>query len=143
VFLDADSDGPAVLSRVKARRDLPPPSYVLHSSPNRVHLFWRVTDFDHNSVERLQKQLASELQTDRAATPVTQNTRLPGFFYLKSPVVRTSRTTLISQGPTYAAVTHSWKDEVRQRRPESSLLSWRQFVRELRDAAGESYGVNV
>ena len=24
-----------------ARDDLPPPSYVMHSSPNRVHVFWR------------------------------------------------------------------------------------------------------
>ena len=43
VFLDADHDGSAVLSRVEARQDLPSPSYVLHSSPNRVHVFWRVT----------------------------------------------------------------------------------------------------
>lgn len=80
VFLDADHDGPGVLSRLAARRDLPPPSYVLHSSPNHVHVFWRVTGFDCDSVERLQKQLARELETDPAATPVTQNTRLPGFF---------------------------------------------------------------
>ena len=80
VFLDADDDGPAVLSGVEARRDLPPPSYVLHTSPNHVHLFWRVTGFDRDLVERLQKQLARELGTDPAATPVTQNTRLPGFF---------------------------------------------------------------
>ena len=80
IFLDADHDGPAVLSRVAARRDLPSPSYVLHSSPNHLHLFWRVTGFDNDLVERLQKQLAHELETDRAATPVTQNTRLPGFF---------------------------------------------------------------
>lgn len=80
VFLDADHDGTAVLSRVDARRDLPSPSYVLHSSPNHVHVFWRVAGFDCVSVERLQKQLARELETDPAATPVTQNTRLPGFF---------------------------------------------------------------
>jgi hypothetical protein len=80
VFLDADDDGSKVLSCVDARRDLPPLSYVLHTSPNHVHLFWRVIGFDHDSVERLQKQLASELGTDPAATPVTQNTRLPGFF---------------------------------------------------------------
>lgn len=80
VFLDADHDGSAVLSRVAARHDLPSPSYVLHSSPNRVHVFWRVRDFDCVSVERLQKHLVRELQTDPAATPVTQNTRLPGFF---------------------------------------------------------------
>jgi hypothetical protein len=63
-----------------ARRDLPIPSYVLHSSPNHIHVFWRVTGFDNDLVERLQKQLARELQTDPAATPVTQTTRLPGFF---------------------------------------------------------------
>ncbi|MEQ1907563.1 MAG: DNA-primase RepB domain-containing protein [Vicinamibacterales bacterium] len=80
LFLDADHDGDAVLSRMNARRDLPSPSYLLHSSPNRVHLFWRVTGFDANYIEHLQKQLAHELGTDPAATPITQMTRLPGFF---------------------------------------------------------------
>lgn len=80
VFLDADCDGSAVITRIRARRDLPAPSYVLNSSPNHVHVFWRVAGFDHDSVEALQKRLARELQTDPAATPVTQNTRLPGFF---------------------------------------------------------------
>jgi hypothetical protein len=80
VFLDADHDGSVLLSRLAARQDLPSPSYVLHSSPNHVHVFWRVIGFDRHSVERLQKQLARELQTDPAATPVTQTTRLPGFF---------------------------------------------------------------
>ena len=83
VFLDADDDGPAVLSRIDARRDLPRPSYVLHSSPNHIHVFWRVNGFEPDAVERLQKQLAHELRTDPAATPVTQNTRLPGFFNQK------------------------------------------------------------
>jgi hypothetical protein len=80
VFLDADEDGLAVRSRVEARQDLPPPSYVLNTSPNHVHLVWRVTGFDRDLGERLQKQLARELGTDPVATPVTQNTRLPGFF---------------------------------------------------------------
>lgn len=85
VFLDADQDGFAVLARVKVRSDVPSPSYVLHSSPNHVHIFWRVANFDHVSVERLQKQLARELGTDRAATPVTQNTRLPGSSITSAP----------------------------------------------------------
>jgi hypothetical protein len=80
VFLDADDDGPAVIARIESRRDLPGPSYVMQSSPNHVHVLWRVTGFDHRQVELLQKQLACELHTDPAATPVTQNTRLPGFF---------------------------------------------------------------
>ena len=63
VFLEADHDGDRVLARLHARSDVPPPSYVLHSSPGRVPLFWRVRDFDGTYVERLQKQLASELDT--------------------------------------------------------------------------------
>jgi hypothetical protein len=80
VFLDADDDGPAVIARIERRPELPRPSYILQSSPNHVHVFWRVTGFTPAAVELLQKQLARELRTDPAATPVTQNTRLPGFF---------------------------------------------------------------
>jgi hypothetical protein len=58
VFLEADYDGPIVLARIAARSDLPDPSYILHSSPNRVHVFWRVTGFSATQVEALQKQLA-------------------------------------------------------------------------------------
>jgi hypothetical protein len=87
VFLDADHDGAAVLSRVKMRSDLPSPSYILRTSPDHVHILWRVLGFDCASVERLQKQLSRELQTDPAATPATQNTRLPGLLYLKPPIV--------------------------------------------------------
>jgi hypothetical protein len=83
VFLEADHDGPAVLARIAARSDLPDPSYVLHSSPNRVHVFWRATGFEPHYVEALQKRLAGELDTDPAATPATQTTRIPGFFNQK------------------------------------------------------------
>ncbi|MGH9158370.1 MAG: DNA-primase RepB domain-containing protein [Vicinamibacteraceae bacterium] len=79
VFLEVDHDGPGVLARVRSRSDLPEPSYVLHSSPNRVHVLWRGTDFSTDHVELLQKHLATELDTDRAATPPSQMTRLVGF----------------------------------------------------------------
>ena len=80
VFLEADRNGAQVLAAIGARRDLPPPSYVMHSSPNRVHVFWRVRGVVIDDVEALQKQLARELGTDPAATPCSQTTRLPGFF---------------------------------------------------------------
>ena len=79
VFLDADRDGQGVLAAIAGSRDLPPPSYVLHSSANRLHVFWRVVGFSKEGVEALQKQLARELGTDRAATSCAQVTRLPGF----------------------------------------------------------------
>src|SRR5439155_21521229 len=60
VFLDVDRDGPRVVSAIAARPDLPPPSYLLHSSPNRVHVFWRAAGFTIERVEALQKHLAHQ-----------------------------------------------------------------------------------
>lgn len=85
LFLEADHDADEVLTAVRERCDLPALSYVIHSSPGRVHLFWRAQGFEHSYIERLQKQLARELATDPAATPITQTTRLPGFLYPKYP----------------------------------------------------------
>jgi hypothetical protein len=83
VFLDVDRDGPRLLSELALRRDLPPPSYVLHTSPRRVHVLWRVCGFDVERIEALQKCLARELGTDSAATACSQLTRLPGFVNYK------------------------------------------------------------
>ena len=58
VFLEEDADGPGLLASLTTRPDLPPPSYVLHSSPGRVHVFWRVRGFDAGTVETMQKRLA-------------------------------------------------------------------------------------
>lgn len=80
VFLDADRDGPAVLAAIQARQDLPPPSFVLHTSPNRLHVLWRAAGFMREEVEALQKRLAVELGTDKVATSCAQVTRMPGFF---------------------------------------------------------------
>lgn len=90
VFLDADRDGPGVLQTIRARHDLPPWSTVIHSSPNRLHVLWRVSGFTKDGVEALQKQLAKELGTDKVATSCAQVTRLPGFVnhkYRPGPMV--------------------------------------------------------
>jgi hypothetical protein len=83
VFVEVDHDGRGVLATINARRDLPTPSYVLHSSPDRVHVFWRATGFTKTGAEQLQKYLARELGADPAATPCSQTTRLPGFLNYK------------------------------------------------------------
>lgn len=89
LFLEEDLDGPGLLATLSTRPDLPPPSYVLHSSPGRLHVLWRVRDIAPSRVEQLQKQLARELLTDRAATSCTQTTRLPGLFnHKRQPSVR-------------------------------------------------------
>jgi len=68
---------------IAARNEVPPPSYVLQSSPDRMQVFWRVFGFSSDNVETLQRQLARELGTDRAATACTQMARLPGFLNYK------------------------------------------------------------
>lgn len=89
LFLEEDRDGPGLLAALSTRSDLPPPSFVLHSSPGRLHLLWRVRDIAPARIELLQKQLARELGTDRAATSSAQTTRLPGFLnHKRQPAVR-------------------------------------------------------
>jgi hypothetical protein len=85
VFLDVDADAAAVIDRTMRRFDLPFPSYVIHSSPGRLHLLWRVCGVVKDDVEPLQRQLARELGADCAATACSQMTRLPGFFNQKYP----------------------------------------------------------
>jgi RepB DNA-primase N-terminal domain len=86
VFLDADEDADAILQAIDRRADLPTPSYILRSSLNRVHIFWRVTAFRIENAEALQRRLARELHADSAATSCSQLTRLPGFFNRKRPI---------------------------------------------------------
>ncbi len=90
VFLEADAHGAALLAAIAAADDLPPLSYVLTSSPEHVHVFWRATAHDCATVERLQKHLATRFRTDVAATACSQMTRLPGYRnrkYDPSPLV--------------------------------------------------------
>ena len=89
VFLEADHDGPQLLAMLASRSDLPPASYALESSPNRVHVFWRAAGFAPHRVEWLQKHLAREFGTDPAATSCSQTTRLPGYRNHKH-ILRTS-----------------------------------------------------
>jgi len=91
VFVEVDRNGRGAMKTIRARRDLPAPSYVVHSSPDRLHIFWRAAGFTKSGVEQLQKHLARELGADLAATPCSQTTRLPGFLnhkYVPPALVR-------------------------------------------------------
>jgi hypothetical protein len=83
VVLDVDQDGRRVLRQLEGRRDLPTLAYVLHTSPGRLHVFWRVSGFTAALAEDLQRGLAQELGTDAAATSCSQMTRMPGFVNYK------------------------------------------------------------
>ena len=68
-----------MLAAIGARRDFPSPTCVIHTSPNRLHVLWRVVGFSKETVEALQRHLAADLGTDKAAVSCAQLTRLPGF----------------------------------------------------------------
>lgn len=85
VFLDEDRDIDRLLAALTARKGLPPLSYHIRTSARRGHVLWRVRGFSLDTAEELQRALAEELNTDSAATPSTQSTRLPGFRNRKDP----------------------------------------------------------
>ena len=75
-----------LLAALTTRPDVPPPSYVLHSSPGRVHVFWRARGFSAATVEGMQKRLATELRT---MPPRRRVHRPPDF--LGSPITSARR----------------------------------------------------
>jgi hypothetical protein len=77
VMLDLDHHVGESLAGI-AHQGLPQPSYLIHSSAERMHILWRVTGFSREHAEALQRHLARELHTDAAATSCTQLTRLIG-----------------------------------------------------------------
>lgn len=91
VVLDVDHDGRRFLRQLEGKRDLPALAYVLHTSPGRLHVFWRVRRFTAALAEDLQRGLAQELGTDAAATSCSQMTRMPGFVSYKHDVPHLTR----------------------------------------------------
>jgi hypothetical protein len=61
LFLEEDLDGPGLLATLSTRPDLPPPSYVLHSSPGR---YTRMARPGHRAV---QSRAAAEGARSRTA----------------------------------------------------------------------------
>lgn len=117
VFIDADENGPGVVDRIATRPDLPSPSYVLHSSPGRVHILWRVRGFTHLTVEHLQRHLADELGADLAATPCTQTTRIPGFLNHKYAPAMSVPVTYTETSRVYTPDDFPRSDETPERPP--------------------------
>ena len=147
VFLEEDADGPGLLAALSTRPDLPPPSYVVHSSPGRLHVFWRARGLDVSTLENIQKRLAAELRTDAAATSCTQTTRLPGFANHKrrtpSPVTieylrpRTVLQLLDFPGPTRSRTRAIGADRIAVTDP---IARARQFLECVKPAVSGRHG---
>jgi hypothetical protein len=80
VYLDFDKDGTAAVEKLLARKDLPPPNYLINPSPDKWQVVWKVAGFGKDQAEHLQQVLVQDTGADPAATDCSRVLRLPGFF---------------------------------------------------------------
>ena len=80
IYLDFDKDGEGAAARMIESLELPPPTYMVETSPQKRHVIWRVEEFTKDEAESLQKNLARQWGADPAATDCSRVLRLPGFY---------------------------------------------------------------
>src|SRR5580692_7727614 len=78
-YLDLDEEAGASLQAIRTSGDIPPPNFILDTSPGKHQVVWRVEDLDTNQAETLLRALASQYGGDPAATDISRLLRLPGF----------------------------------------------------------------
>jgi RepB DNA-primase from phage plasmid len=83
VYLDLDEDAGASLQAIRTSGDVPPPNFVLDTSPGKHQVVWRVEGLDTSQAETLLRALASQYGGDPAATDISRLLRLPGFMIRK------------------------------------------------------------
>jgi hypothetical protein len=78
-YLDLDENGQRNLAAIYESAAVPPPNYVLKTSPGKYQVIWRVEDVSPRDAEDLLRRLAQTFGGDPAATDATRVFRLPGF----------------------------------------------------------------
>ncbi len=78
-YLDLDEEAGASLNAIRTTGDVPPPNFVLDSSPGKHQVVWRIEGLGTNQAETLLRALASQYGGDPAATDISRLLRLPGF----------------------------------------------------------------
>jgi len=85
VYLDLDRKGDEALQAIRNSTDVPPPNFVLDTSPDKHQVVWKVSAFSQDEAESLLHNLANKFGGDLAATDSTRVLRLPGFANHKLP----------------------------------------------------------
>jgi hypothetical protein len=83
LYLDLDEEGDRKLDAIRASANVPPPSFVIRTSPSKYQILWRVRGFSIPEQEAMLKTLAATFGGDRACTDCARVLRLPGFFNRK------------------------------------------------------------
>ena len=83
LYLDIDHEGPAALAKLQQSNFVPQPNYIIHTSPEKFQVVWRVESISQEQAEVLQRVMARKFGGDPAATDSTRVLRLPGFINQK------------------------------------------------------------
>jgi hypothetical protein len=79
VYLDLDRNGGEALEAIRSSPAVPPPNFVLDTSPGKHQVVWKVVGVTQEEAEWLLHGLANQFGGDPAATDSTRVLRLPGF----------------------------------------------------------------
>jgi RepB DNA-primase from phage plasmid len=77
-YLDLDEEAGASLQAIRTSGDVPPPNFILDTSPGKHQVVWRIEGLDPAEAETLLRALASQYGGDPAATDISRLLRLPG-----------------------------------------------------------------
>jgi len=83
LYVDLDHHGWASLEMIEKSTLVPPPNYILNTSPDKFQAIWRVSDIALDEAEILLHAMAREFDADKAATDAARVLRLPGFLNKK------------------------------------------------------------
>jgi hypothetical protein len=83
VYLDLDRNADEALKTIRNSLEVPPPNFVLDTSPKKHQVVWRIEGLSLEQAEALLHDMASRLGGDLAATDATRVLRLPGFLNRK------------------------------------------------------------
>jgi hypothetical protein len=83
LYVDLDQDGSTSLAAIEKSNLVPPPSYVLNTSPDKYQVIWKVEDIAPGQAEGLQHAMARQFDGDHAATDSARVLRIPGFLNKK------------------------------------------------------------
>ncbi|HEY2123693.1 MAG TPA: DNA-primase RepB domain-containing protein [Chthoniobacterales bacterium] len=79
VYLDLDRNADDSLQAIRKSTEVPPPNFVLDTSPGKRQVVWKVSGASPDDAESLLRALANKFDGDLAATDSTRVLRLPGF----------------------------------------------------------------
>ena len=79
LYLDLDRNADESLQAIHDSAEVPPPNFVLDTSPGKHQVVWKISGVTQDEAESLLRTLSSEFGGDPAATDSTRVLRLPGF----------------------------------------------------------------